>query len=202
MKKTIFLFVLALGLIVIIVRFIFGNQVNPLSNPSTSQRQVKAEVVPSNTVKSYTDPSGFTFNYPDNLSLTNNEATSSSTYADIQLTAKGVNGSLNLKIADSKFTSLNEWMKKNSFSNPKEVNLGNLKALEITSNEKIVLGALDSGVQFIIEVPYAEKKEFWLSVYKKVLADFSFVQPAKDNTSSEDGSSQDAVTFEGEEVVQ
>ena len=150
--------------------------------------------MPSKTVKPYTDPSGFSFNYPDNLSLTNNEATSSSTYADIQLTGSRLEGSLNLKITDSKFASLAEWLKSNSFSNPKEVKLGNLKALEVATNQKLVLGALDSGVFFYIEIPMTDKS-FWMEVYNKVLADFSF-SPGSVNTATSD------VTFESEEIVE
>lgn len=51
---------------------------------------------------------------------------------------------------------------------------------------------------FTIEVP---NKDFWMIVHDKVLADFSFALPSKDNTSQAVSSSDD-VTFEGEEAIE
>lgn len=195
-KKTLLLLILAIGLIVATGRLLFGQQKSFLTTPQGSPKELTKEIEPSKTLKSYTDPSGFTFNYPDNLSLVNNEAKDTITYADIQLTAKGVSGSLDLKISDSKFVSLDEWVKKNALSQaPKERNLGNLKALEITTSDKMLLAALDQGVLFTIDIPFGEKKDFWVDVYSKVLADFSFV-------SLGGAGSTDEVVFEGEEVVE
>lgn len=204
MKKTIILLVITLGLIGLVVKWIFFPPPALLTNPGVSKQQVKTNIVASNIVKAYSDPSGFTFNYPDNLSLTNNEATDSASYADLKLTAQGVDGSLNIKIMDSKFKTLDSWAKSISLASPKSVSLGNLKGQELTSNDQVLLGALDSGVLFTVQVPFAQNRDFWLNVYKKVIADFSFVQPVKaDNSSSSgDSGSSDAVSFEGEEVVQ
>lgn len=204
MKKTILLLTLALGLIFGIYQLVFAPRKTPLTTSSTNKVAQKAEATPSKTLKTYTDPSGFSFNYPDNLSLTKNEINSPTTYADIQLTSKDVEGSLNLKISDSKFASTEEWVKANQFTisqTPNEVKLGDLKAVEVTTGNKLLLGALDSGVLFTIETSLGERKDFWMSVYKSVLTDFSFVQPAKDTAASQGASSSD-VSFEGEDVVE
>src|SRR5258708_4314748 len=87
---------------------LFFSQQNT-SSSQINKQEAKVQNLPSVTLKTYADPSGFTFNYPDNLSLKKNETTDSNTYADIQLTAKGVNGSINVKIADSKFATLSQW---------------------------------------------------------------------------------------------
>lgn len=176
---------------------------NTLQSGSVSnQLEIAASVTPSKTLKTYTDPSGFSFSYPDNLSLLNNELKDANSYAELQLTGSGVEGSLVLKIADSKLASLDEWIKTNKNASsevPKEVKLGNLKALEIKNNNKLLLGALDQGILFTIEVPLSEK-DFWMDVYTKVIADFSFVPPSTAGSSTGEGSSSD-VTFDGEEVV-
>lgn len=196
MKKTFLLLILALGGLFFAGNLLFG-QKSYLTTPQSNPKKVEKEIVPSKTLKSYTDPSGFSFSYPDNLSLVNIEATSSSTYADIQLTTKGFSGSLNLKIVDSKFKTVDDWVKTIPSQTPKETKLGNLRATEVSTDKKILLGSLDQGILFIVEVNPGSKKDFWQEVYKNVIADFSFTSSATTNSSSNDG-----VAFEGEEVVE
>lgn len=195
-KKTILLLFLAVGLIVGVLVWFFNPKKSILLTPQTNQQETNAQISPSKTLKAYTDPSGFSFNYPDNLSLVNNELKDESVYADIQLTAKGTDGSLGLKIADSELTSLESWVKTTKSSQtPKEVKLGNLKALEVTTGDKLLLGAVDQGVLFTIEIPLAGDKDFWVSVYNTVLAEFTF-------SGGGVSSSSDDITFEGEEVIE
>ena len=129
------------------------------------------------------------------MSLTKNEEVDESTYADIQLSSKQVSGSLNLKITDSKFTEVAEWVKLNK-GTQKEVELGNLKGVEVKTADRLLLGALDQGVLFTVEMPRVEE-EFWMKVYEKILSNFSFapLSPEIIDSSSE-------VSFEGEEVVE
>ena len=196
-KKIVLIVVIALIVVGTLVLF-FNKPKNPLSSPLSTQTK---EIIPSKTFKTYSDPSGFSFNYPDNLSLLNNELKDANSYAELQLTANGISGSLVLKIADSKLASLDEWvkMKNSSAEAPKEVKLGNLKALEIINNDKLLLGALDQGILFTIEIP--QGKDFWREVLNIVVADFSFAPPAAVGASTVDSSSSD-VTFDGEEVVE
>ena len=175
-----------------------GGQKASLINPIslTTQKVVK----PSETFIEYSDPSGFTFSYPDNLSIEKKEVdpdligVDKSTYADLQLFSSEVSGSLSLNIADSKFKTIDEWAKLNTGTS-KDTQLGNLKALEIKTSDRLLLGALDQGILFIIEVPLIEE-DFWMGVYNKILTDFSFVAPEAASTSTEE------VIFEGEEVVE
>lgn len=163
-----------------------------ISLNSPAQQAVSVPGAPSETTKTYSDSSGFSFNYPDNLSLTPNKLTDA-TYAEVQLSAKGVEGNLILKITDSKFVSVDEWAKsiKDAQKASKEAKLGSLKALEIKTAKGLKLAAIDQGVLFSIDV---SQNDFWMKVYSKVIADFSFAPPAQDSTSD--------VLFEGEEVVE
>ena len=165
---------------------------------STFQTQKKAQ--PSETLIDYEDPSGFSFSYPDNLSISKADL-DDNTYADLELSSKDVSGSLSLKITDSKFKTLDEWVKLNreaSKEEPREVKLGTLKAIQITTADRIMLGSLDQGIFFSIEMPKIEEN-FWNKVYDKLTSNFSFVSPS---TASSQGTSSDDVSFEGEEVVQ
>lgn len=182
-KKTILLLVITLSLIFFTIRLIFAPQKTSLTNPNLAKSGIKPEVSPSKTLKNYADPAGFSFNYPDNLSLTNNEATSSASYADITLNSKDVEGGLNIKISDSKaFTPAQA---------SKETKLGSLKAYEKENNNKLVLEAFDQGILFKVE---SDKNNFWKDVYSQVIKDFSFAPPQV--------ASADDVSFESEEVVE
>ena len=199
MNRKIVLIGVILVLLAIGVFFWFrSGQKTSLSNPIslTTQKPIK----PSETFIEYSDPSGFTFSYPDNLSIEKKEVdpdligVDENTYADLVLSSNEVSGSLNLKIVDSKYKSLDEWAKL-SKGTTKEVNLGSLKATEIKTSDRLLLGALDQGILFTIEVPLIEE-DFWIKVYNKILTDFSFVAPEAASTSTEE------VIFEGEEVVE
>ena len=201
-KKTIILLLIAAGLVIGIVKFVrFSPPKISLCNPSTNQQVEVKEVVPSETTKTYSDPNGFSFNYPDNLSLNNNETTDNSTYADIQLLAKGVGGSLNIKIVDSKYSTLNAYFKENNITDtPKEIKLGSLKAQEVKASDKLLLVSIDQGILFTVEVSQGVKSEFWNKVYNKVISDFSFAPSAQAGNPSAGEST--GVSFEGEEVVE
>jgi hypothetical protein len=174
--------------------------------------QEKKKVEPSETFIEYTDPSGFTFSYPDNLSLSNAASDDSADlidpdiYAELQLFSKDVSGSLNIKISDTKFKTLDEWLKEKNIpeSNiPTEKKLGNLKALEVKTSDRLMLASLDQGVLFTVELPLIEQ-EFWNKVYDKVVSEFSFSSPqAASGTSIGTAAvSPDEIVFEGEEVVE
>ncbi len=195
-KKTLVLLLIATVLIIGIVKFVlFPSPKSSLSSPIGQSAEVK-EAVPSETTKTYFDPTGFSFNYPDNLSIANNQTTDSASYADIKLTAAGVNGSLNLKIVDSKYKTLDAYFKANNITEvPKDVTLGTLKAQEVILADKITVIAIDQGILFTVD---SSKNEFWNKVYSKVLKDFNFAAPVQDNTTS----TGDDVSFEGEEVVE
>ncbi len=198
-KKTILLLLLIVGLVILGFRFVnvFAPKTS-LVNPKSEVSETAKKVVPSETFIEYADPAGFSFNYPDNLSINAKEIEDNSTYADLQLSSKEISGSLSLKITDSKYKTLEEYLKANKISQtPKETKLGSMKALEVQTEDRLMLLALDQGILFTVEVPKLEE-EFWMKVYNKVLADFSFVAPAVATTG---GSSSD-ISFEGEEVVE
>ncbi len=182
----------------------FKYQKPPESNLKAPE--IKKEITPSETSIEYTDPSGFSFNYPDNLSITNNNSSENpdpNAYADLQLFSKDKNGSLSLKIVDTKLKNLDEWLKSNNSSSTSaiEKKFGQMNALEIKTADHLILGSIDQGVLFTIEMPLIEQP-FWNSVYKKVLADFNFAAPDTANQSSTTVAAGDEVVFEGEEVVE
>lgn len=200
MNKKVIIFISILVVIFGIIYFVFFNKKADLVSPVNQKTEKQSILQPSKTLKTYTDTSGFSFNYPDNLSLSSNELKEPASYAELQITAKEISGNLLLKIADSKFKNINEWVKSISSATPKEVMLGNLKAMEITTDSKILLGSLDSGVLFTIEVNLSDQKNLWMSTYSTLLKDFSFETP--EDTTAQGVSSSEDVSFDGEEVVE
>lgn len=203
MNKKLALIVLILaGVMAVSWKYIFLQKKATFSSPQTDgQLLSKPQISVSKTVKEYTDPSGFSFNYPDNLSLTNNEIKSERTYADIKLSMKELEGGISIVISDSSFNKLEDWASANSAesSTVTEAKLGNLKASEMLNTDRLILGALDMGVLFTVEVKFGDSKDFWMESYNKILEEFIFVAPTANSTST--ANSSEEVIFEGEEVV-
>jgi len=191
--------IILLGIITLVILglvFFLNRPQSSLTNPLSNQETKSESIRPSEALIEYSDPTGFSFSYPDNLSLEKNEVEDLAVYADLELFAKGVNGSLSLKITDSKLKSIEEWAKLNSGTS-KEAKLGDLSAIEVKTADRLLLGALDQGILFTLEMPLLEE-EFWTIVYEKVKESFSFASPSQEGVSA----SPEDVTFEGEEVVE
>lgn len=206
-----------LGLAAIAVIIILGAVVFFFINhPNTPQKELKApeakkEVTPSKTFIDYSDPAGFSFSYPDNLSLSNKTSSDTEvvidpdTYADLQLFSKDKSGSLNLTIANSKYKTIAEWQKGNEIPESipaTEKKLGTLNAYEFKTKDRLMLASLDQGILFTIDMPLIEEP-FWNEVYNKVTTDFAFSAPEAATTQTAAASSTgEEVLFEGEEVVE
>lgn len=191
--------ILLVGFVVVILiagvyLTVFNKPKKPISPIADFQKVIR--ISPSETLKEYTDLAGFQFTYPDNISIQTNEGMGAATYADLQLFSKEISGSLNIKIADSSFKSIEEWLKLYKSPTSKKSKLGDLDAVEIKTTDRLILAALDQGVLFSIEMPLLEE-DFWTKVYSQVVGNFSFAAPA---TSQVAGGSD--IVFEGEEVIE
>lgn len=187
----------------IIVFFLIQNQETSVISPSQTQKQiVKTANVPSQTLKEYTDASGFNFEYPKDVEIKQNK-TGDTTYADLEITSKNATGSMSLKVVDSKLSSLSEWTKNQNRDSQKvqDATLGTLKAQEIKTTSFVKTAALDQGILFTIETDFNNEKDYWESVYKTVLSSFSFA-PVQNTSFQSGNSSQDSndVALESEEV--
>src|SRR3989344_292397 len=203
-QKNTLLRVIVLGLVVIGLVIFFIQLRNRASGPQVEPISIKEKAKPSETLITYTDPAGFEFSYPDNLSISKTEIEDPKVYTDLEVYSKDVSGSIKLKIADTKIATLSAWLKDNGIpesNTPKETKLGNLKALEVKTNDRLMLGALDQGVIFTVEVPLVEE-DFWMKVYEKVISGFSFVSAEDAAATGTSNSSCSDVIFEGEEVVE
>lgn len=205
-KKLALIALILAGVMAVSWKYIFLQKKAAFSTPQSEgqiqPRLNRGQLLVSKTVKEYTDPSGFSFNYSDNLSLTNNEIKSERTYADIKLSMKELEGDISIVISDSSFNKLEDWALANSVesSTVTEAKLGNLKASEMLNTDRLILGALDQGVLFTVEVKFGDSKDFWMEAYNKILEEFTFAASTA-NAETTTAISSEEVIFEGEEVV-
>lgn len=206
-KRVMFIIASILGIISVGggIGYYFLNQ---QQTPAVSQVVIPTPtpVMPSATLKDYIDSSGFTFQHPDDTTVTTNE-TDTITYADLVLTNPLVSGSITARVQDTKLKSLDAWVKQNEATVAagivKEVQLGSLQAREITMEDKILTVAVDQKILFTIEVIPQTEKNYWENVYNTLLTSFNFVTPQQStSTTDTSASSLDDVIFEGEEVVE
>lgn len=181
------------------------------SQKTVAQKEVPTPTVvaPSTTLQEYTDPSGFTFEYPDNLTVTAQEIKDTTTYAHVLLTAPKVEGEIAIKVQETKLKSLDAWEVANkeliSSASAKEVKLGSLDAREVTLSDKTLIVAVDQNILFTIEVMPKTEKKYWENVAPTILASFSFgmTEAGSDSTSAPlADSADDSVVSEGEEVIE
>lgn len=203
-KKLALITLILAGVMAVSWKYIFLQKGSSFTTPQSDNQLPslgKSQLSVSKTVKEYTDQSGFSFNYPDNLSLTNNEIKSERTYADIKLSMKELEGDISIVISDSSFNKLEDWALANSVesSTVTEAKLGNLKASEMLNTDRLILGVLDQGVLFTVEVKFGDSRDFWMEAYNKILEEFTFVIPTANSISTANFSEE--VIFEGEEVV-
>jgi len=193
-KKVLVGFIAVTILAGVVGGFFIFSQTQKVSSPLPLEntKESKETVLPSATLKQYSDPAGFSFSYPDDLSLSVSDNIDTSTYADITLTSKKTNGTIRVIAIDTKFASVGDWLKSTNAISSKEVTLAGFKASEVKKEDGLLLTAVDSGVLFTLESSFAGQDQFWINVYNNILSSFSF--------NSTQGVSD--VVFEGEETVE
>ncbi len=180
-------------------------QRNTSSSPIEKTPVVQVtQKLPSQTVKTYADSSGFTFNYPEDVALTKQEINDTITYANLELTSTKAPGKISVNIQDSNVTSIDQWLAKNTQASvsatAKEVKLGDLSAREIKVEDTLVTAALDKGILFTIKIDPQSEKDYWFAVYNTILSSFSFAAPQAAAPASDSGGGNDV--FLEEDVVE
>jgi hypothetical protein len=152
-------------------------------------------------LKEYTDPSGFKFNYPDDLKVVANDVSTNNTlYADIVITAAGRKGQLTIKAEDATKTFFDEFLKDKITI---ETKLADVDAFQYQEKNKLITTAYDQSVQFTFTADFSEEKSFWFGVNKQILNSFDFIQPEQPTTNNQSpATSEDEIIFEGEETIE
>lgn len=175
--------------------------ISPISKPQENQTIPVSLEQPSRTLKVYTDDSGFSFKYPDDVQVSTKDINDTITYADLELTSNQTKGSILIKIADTKLKSVDDWFKESklisAMTNKKEIKISDITGSQVQVDNKLLAAVLNQDILFTIEVD-SQNQKYWLNVYGTILSSFNFV-PQKTNdtaTQSLDDSNSDAVLEE------
>ena len=198
-KKIIAFFGILLTLVVGGVMYVSRTPTRT-NNPLGISDEVQPTVAESVELKSYTDPSGFKFSYPENIQLDAKDVSKDNTlYADLVLTAPGKKGQLTIKVADATKTFFDESLKDKSTI---ETKLADIDAFQYQDKERLITTAYDQGVQFTFSTDLSQDKTYWFDTNKQILNAFEFAQPQAPAQSTGNSNSDGGVVFEGEEIIE
>jgi len=158
-----------------------------INNAPTTDSSLPAQL------KTYTNPSGFSFQYPKSLLLTEKKINDQSIYAWVELTDPQKKGSISIKLERSDLAKIDDWV---GAGKMKKVKLADLEGREFASGNKITTLALDQG-GILISIT----NDLSLLAYQQIVSSFIFIQPPQTTTNTSENGGGDII-FEGEEVIQ
>ena len=176
---------------------------SPLTSPTDSPIITKPTI--STKTKNFSDPSGFKFEYPENLTPETIDKKDPDYYSSILLKDKSKTGKMTINLTSTKYTTVEEWAKNNKeiANNSIDTMLADLEAKKISSSGKLMIVAVDVETLISLTADFPnEETEYWNSTVKTVADSFEFEQPAVQNVTSQSESSTDDVVFEGEEIIE
>lgn len=205
MNKRILLIVLPVflfGIGIAVYYFLSSSKTKPTS-PLSQKQTVNKLVLPSKETKTYTDDSGFTFSYPNDLVISKTKTTDDATYAALSITSAKTKGMLSFKAISTDAKTADDWTLKNSSGSASvsDAKLGDFQSKMLQANDKTTLVAIDQGVLFLIELSPKTEKEYWKQVLKTITESFSITQPTTSLGNSSPSSDSD-IDYEGEEAVE
>lgn len=174
--------------------------------PVSSITPTPEEINPSMTLKEYSDESGFVIEYPDDLSLKREDVEDESVYSKIAISSSKASGNVSIKVTETKYTTFAKWLDAQDASlkswEAKEINLGDLTAYEITTDDKTQSIAVDQGVLFVISLDAKGNEKYWESIYKTVVSSLRFSKPESTTSGSSSGTQAESDVILEEEIIE
>lgn len=202
-------FIIAIiGILIAISIFVLINSSRNSQKPQP--QKTENEFIPSSTpdkkLPTYTDPSGFAFQYPHGVLVNKKDVSNSIVYSSLELTASKSAETISIKAEESSLTSVDNFFKgptKTSvFGEIKKIKLADLDARQFEANNAKTTIALDQGVLFTISTN-AKKNSDLAKAYEKVIGSFTFVQPSQSvQNSSQNQSDNSSDVVEEEEIIE
>ena len=162
--------------------------------PTSSQPQIKT----------YADVAGFSFKYPESLTLSEKEFDDESIYAWVELTDPKNKNVISVKLEDSDLAEIDDWFtasnKTDIKGEIKEIELADINGRQFTGKEnQLTTLALDEG-GVLISISGNPS-----SVHQQIISSFIFTQDAQSTNNTSNGSDvggEGDIIFEGEEVIE
>mgnify|MGYP001574455750 FL=1 len=192
MKKVLTI-ILGGFLLALVVIFLTQKPKNPTSpNKGVMNNAPTTNITTPTKLKTYTNPSGFSFRYPESFFLTEKKVTDQSIYAWVELTDPQKKGVIIIKLESSDLTKIDDRVTARKI---KKIKLADLDGREFIDGNLITTLALDQGGVLITITT-----DSLLPAYQQIVSSFIFAQPtqAVSNTTGDEGD----IVFEGEEVVE
>ncbi len=206
---------MTIGIIVIVIIvavgaagiIIFSQQKTKKLSTPIAENKKTPEPTSSLPTKHYYDPSGFGFDYPNNLfASAAANIKDQSVYAELTVSSLEKKGEIEIQVLSSSLKNIDAWLKENKI-NPEEeqvknLKLGDLEALQIVEKGTITTVAVDLGTLFLITTDFQNDKNYWAEVNNNIISSFEFIQPTSTSNGSNDNFSSDDVVLESEEVIE
>lgn len=193
MNKVVIVILGGFTIALIIMVLLTQRSKTPILPVPKSQPSPTKTVTLSPQLKIYTNSSGFSFEYPKSLLLTEKKITDQSIYAWVELTDPQKKGVISIKLEGSDLTKIDNRV---GVGKIKKVKLADLEAREFTEKNRTTTVALDQGGVLITITT-----DSLLPAYQQIISSFIFIQPTQASpATSEDGSGD--IVFEGEEVIE
>lgn len=185
---------------VLAIFFIFQKKqapvVSPIQTPGITQ-----EKKPENLI-TYKDTAGFSFNYPENLTVRDVSGDEQTVYSSLELSSLQDEEKMIIKVSDTTFASVDAWLKSKEATgagSTREITLSGMPGSQIqfTNPRRLVTIAIDEGIMYFIESPLDEAG-LWSKIHNDIISSFTIDQT---QTSSPQVGGEEVI-YEEEEVIE
>lgn len=182
-KKIIGIILTIIVIIIVSMGLLNNNKKQKVLEPIIEMTDEELEI------KTYADPSGFSFEYPDTVIVSPQQNVRY--YALIEITAKNKTGDIIIRIFDDTDKAVvGRPIDPIGPSPTPNTQLGGLPAYQKEENGKITTIALDKDVIFSIIVNPQNNSEFWEKINNAIISSFAFIQTEQPTQSPQQNSSE------------
>lgn len=166
---------------------------SPTAKTTTQETDIKGDKV-------YKDESGFSFKYPEDITIKDVTPEDDSYYSVLSLKKEGKE--LKISTRDTNYKTVDKWLEK-EVTSPEgasvvgATSLGGLSAKQYSDGEKLWTVAIDQGVLYSIVGP--KDAGYWEKLHDLIVSSLSFSKPEQTGSGS---SSDRSAVYEEEEVVE
>ncbi|MEK7129879.1 MAG: hypothetical protein AAB803_02555 [Patescibacteria group bacterium] len=173
------------------------------TNASKAKPAPVAPATAQEEVATWTDPAGFTFQYPKALAVDKHEEDQDN-YAHVELTSKDHPGSIIVWAKDTTATDVNAWVKTEKQFAGATVADATMsgkpaKKIILADASKTIVGTIDEDILFTIETLPTDAS-YWNRIHAMIVGSFTLTQPKQESTTSDTSGGDGAV--DEEEVLE
>lgn len=213
-KKIVIILIIVAFILAGISIYFFVSSSNPQTKEETASPiseneavQEEAEQPPSTSLKEYTHEAGFTFSYPESLTIQEKQVQDETVYADIAISSGESTGEIAIKAEDSKIKTAKEWITAKKIAPTpetiKKVTIAELSGEQFVTATQTITLVSDQSVLFSFILTNADTSTFLKDAYDRIIETFAFVKKeTTEQTTSQPTTDEGDVISEEEEIIQ